>query len=429
MGIKGSIQRSIRVGRSAIAVTAAITLACIMGASTATAAELAPQTKFRMKVVQWIPVKSAYEEWGALGGEFTVSSNGDIALPVVGQFAVSGMDTQTFAAEVASRLQKQTGLVNKPEVSIEIMDYPPIYVSGDVANPGEYKFREGMTVMQALAVAGGERRATDDAAETLRLVSDLRGSSDEIVRVTARIARLQAEQDGADDVTFPSIPEADTLGAADEIFQRERILFKARTEELERQTKSLTELRDLFNQEIGVLEQKREASEQGKTSAEKELAGVSSLVDKGFAVAARKSEMERIVNGYKTDALDQTTAIMRARQGAAEATRNLDSLQDRRRSDAAREMQDAKAALTQVKLKRDTAQKLLSDLMVQATPDGSNRASLNLSIVRTVDKKATQIDADETTMLLPGDVVSARISASNTGGAQKAAGTSGSASQ
>ncbi len=426
MVIKGS--NSIRVGRSAIAVTAAIALACIMGASAATAAELTPQTKLRMKVVQWIPVKSAYEEWGALGGEFTVSSTGEIALPVVGQFAVSGMDTEAFAKEVATRLQKQTGLVNKPEVSIEIVEYPPVYVAGDVTSPGEYKYREGMTVMQALAVAGGERRGINDSTETLRLVSDLRGSSDEIVRATARIARLQAEQDGADDVTFPSIPEADTLGAADEIFQRERILFKARIEELERQTKSLTELRDLFNQEIAVLEQKREASEQGEASAQKELAGVSSLVDKGFAVAARKSEMERVVNGYKTDALDQTTAIMRARQGVAEATRNLDSLQDRRRSDAAREMQDAKAALTQTKLKRDTAQRLLSDLMVQATPDGSNRASLKLSIVRTVDNKATQIDADETTMLQPGDVVSAKIS--STGDAKNGKPeTTGSASQ
>jgi polysaccharide export outer membrane protein len=266
-----------------------------------------------------------------------------------------------------------------------------------------------MTVMQAITVAGGQRRGADDAFATIRLISDLRSSNDQIVRLTAKIARLQAELDGAEKISFPNIPEIDSLGGSDEIFTRERILFEMQNEETERQVKSLTELRDLFSQEISVLEQKREASEMGVASAQRELEGVSKLVEKGFAIASRKSDMERMVMGFKSDTLDQTTAIMRARQGIAEATRNLDSLQDRRRSEAAKEMQDAKNAIQQEMFKRDTTQKLLVNSMSQPAQAGVDEPAVDLAIVRIVNGEATEIEATEMTMLQPGDVVNAKL--------------------
>lgn len=404
MGIKGSTFDSLRIRRSAIVIASALAFACALETA-AMAAELVPQTKFRVKVVQWIPVKSAYEEWTALGGQFTVSNNGNIALPVVGQISAKGMDTEAFADEVANRLQKKTGLVNKPEVSIEIVEYPPVYVTGNVMTPGEYKYREGMTVMQAVALGGGPKRLADEET-TVKLLSDLRTQSDTILLETARIARLQAEINGEDQVTFPDVAQLDASGEASGVFERERILFEARVEELNRQTKSLQELRDLFEAEIKVLEQKRAANDEAVQRAEKELQGVSTLVDKGFAIAARKSEMERVVTSMKSDSLDQTTAIMRARQGAAEATRNLEGLTDRRRSEAAADLQTAKSNLDQSRAKRDMAQRLLLQSMMPMSGTGDNSLStVAYSIIRNVDGSAKTLDATEITALLPGDVL------------------------
>ena len=402
MGFKSSIFNPLRIGRSAVAVTAALAMTCMLG-SAAGAAELVPQTKFRLKVVQWVPVKSSYEEWGALGGEFTVGNNGDITLPVVGHLSTNGMDTDAFGEEVAKRIQKQTGLVSKPEVSIAIVEYPPVYVTGNVVKPGEYKYREGMTVMQAIALGGGQRRLDDDAS--LKMLNDIKSQNDEILLATARIARLQAEIDGADKITFPDVSQIDISGAAQGVFDREKILFDARVEELDRQTKSLTELRDLFNAEINVLQQKQAANDEAVKSAEKELQGVSTLVDKGFAVAARKSEMQRVVSSMKSDSLDQATAIMRARQGIAEATRNLDGLEDRRRSDAAADLQASKALLEQTKLKRDMTQRLLFQAMTQSPDASDGQAKVSYTIIRYADGKASSMDASDVTVLLPGDVV------------------------
>lgn len=372
------------------------------------AADLVPQTKFRVKIIQWMPVKSAYEQWDALGGEFIVSTNGDVTLPVVGQLKAASIDTETLANEIAERLQKKTGLVTKPDVSVEIVEYPPVYVVGDVTTPGQYTYREGMTVMQAVALGGGTRRS--DGASVLQLLSDMRAQNDEVLLNTARIARLEAELNGADKVTFPDVSQIDPMGMMQGVFQREQILFDARAEELARQSKSLEELRDLFNAEIEVLNQKRESSDQAVKNAEKELAGVSSLVDKGFAVASRKSEMERVVSSFKSDSLDQSTAIMRARQGVAEATRNLDALRDRRRSDAAADLQTSKAQLEQAKVRRDLTQRLLFEAMGTTNFDPASRDNLlAYTIVRNVKGKPESFEATEITQLQPGDVINAKF--------------------
>ena len=48
---------------------------------------------------------------------------------------------------------------------------------------------------------------------------------------------------------------------------------------------------------------------------QKEFAVVSALVEKGLAVASRKTDLEHAMAGFRTERLDQVTAVMRARQG------------------------------------------------------------------------------------------------------------------
>ncbi len=126
-----------------------------------------------------------------------------------------------------------------------------------------------------------------------------------------------------------------------------------------------------------MLEQKIAAGDAGIASLEKELTGVTSLVEKGIAVAARQSETERLLASYRADRLDQVTAVMRARQGVAEATRNLDGLRDRRRTEIASDLQTEQSSLEQAMLKREVAQKLLLDLLATgpAGVGGSHPAS------------------------------------------------------
>lgn len=405
-----------RMSRTRLSSVAAVAflagaLALLPGPGQAADAGLSPQTKIRVTVLQWMPMKGAYEEWTALGGEFVVSDAGSIVLPVIGAIPVGSMDSTALANEIARRIQAKTGLVNKPDTTVEITEFPPIYVVGDVNKPGEYKFRNGLTVLQAVALSGGELQPGESTSkDEIQLVGSLQGLAVEMLRIEARIARLQAEMTGSATIAFPSVPPGVDGKVAADVYAQEKTIFVARANEIDRQTKSLTELRDLFSAEIGVLEEKIKATDVGIKSTETEFANIKTLVEKGLAIASRQSELERALADYRAERLDQVTAIMRARQNITEATRNLEGLHDKQQTDVASQIQTEQGNLEQLAQKRDTAQKLLLDVLSRKDRTAlSGGGEAELTITRSRLGAQVTIPATEATALMSGDVVQVRL--------------------
>jgi polysaccharide export outer membrane protein len=105
-----------------------------------------------------------------LTGEFRVSDQGTIALPLAGTVKASGRTPRELEDAVAGALKKGD-LLRKPSVSVEVATYRPIYVLGEVNKPGQYPYQPGMTVVSAAAVAGGfTYRAVEDYASVVRMV-------------------------------------------------------------------------------------------------------------------------------------------------------------------------------------------------------------------------------------------------------------------
>ncbi|MBY5766541.1 exopolysaccharide biosynthesis protein [Rhizobium leguminosarum] len=367
----------------------------------------APQTKIRLTIVQWMQSKGQYERWDALGGEYTVSDEGAVFLPFLGSVSVGNRDNPSLTNEIAKRLQEKIGLVQPPAVTIEILEYPPIYVVGDVTTPGQYKFRSGLTVLQSLAMSGGPFRATSlQQSQTIKLAGELREIDHSLLRSTAKLARLQAEMTGAKEIIFDQTLGVNQQYAAG-IYNEERVIFQARANALDRQSKALTELRDLLNSEVGMLGEKVQGSEDNIKSIEDQLTSVKTLVSKGLTVSSRQLDLERLLTTYRSDRLDLVTAIMRGRQAISETTRNLEGLYDTRRSEVASELQSEQASLDQLKLKREMTQKLLLDDL--AAGGSSNITDEALPLTFTVSRRSEgqirQFQASETTALIPGDVV------------------------
>ncbi|WEX91220.1 polysaccharide biosynthesis/export family protein [Sinorhizobium garamanticum] len=398
--------------RSARFAAALAIVGAVSAPARADAPELAPQTKIRLSIMQWMPTKGEYVPW-ALGGEFVVSATGSISVPVIGTVVVGNLDKAQLSAEIAERLKAKIGLVEAPETTVEIVAYPPVYVVGDVTTPGEYGFRPGLTALQALAMGGGPFRETtpEQSQDKISLVGELQGIDNALLRSTARIARLQAEMSGAKEIPFAQPLAADgALVAA--IQDRERIIFSTRANLLARQSKSLSELRDLLNEEIRVLEEKVKGADASIEAAERELKGVRTLVERGVAVASRQSELERDLTNDRAGRLDFLTAIMRARQSISETTRNLAGLYDNRQAEIASELQSEQAALEQLKLKRTTTEKQLLDKLSAAEGSAQRgEEAITFVIVRRGGGKIGEFPASETTALMPGDVVKVVTSA------------------
>ncbi|WP_284944671.1 polysaccharide biosynthesis/export family protein [Acidisoma cladoniae] len=89
-----------------------------------------------------------------LTGRFTVNDRGQISVPLLGQIPASGLTTDQLEASIEDDLKEKKILLN-PSVSVEIAEYRPIFILGEVVKPGQYPYEPGMTALTTVAIAGG----------------------------------------------------------------------------------------------------------------------------------------------------------------------------------------------------------------------------------------------------------------------------------
>jgi polysaccharide export outer membrane protein len=83
-----------------------------------------------------------------------VRPDGFITLPMVGEVQAEGRTTVELEQDIARRLQKY---VQSPRVTVMVREVNSarVFVTGEVQKPGAYPLRGNVTVLQALAMAGG----------------------------------------------------------------------------------------------------------------------------------------------------------------------------------------------------------------------------------------------------------------------------------
>lgn len=89
-----------------------------------------------------------------LTGNYTVADNGQISIPLLGPVSARNLTLVQLQGAIVSDLQKKNLVIN-PGVSVQIDQFRPFFILGEVAKPGQYPYVEGMTVLTAAAIAGG----------------------------------------------------------------------------------------------------------------------------------------------------------------------------------------------------------------------------------------------------------------------------------
>jgi polysaccharide export outer membrane protein len=96
-----------------------------------------------------------------LSGEFEVDSGGRITMPLVGDLRVVDSTVNDVEAMIVDVLSPD--YLQNPVVSVEVLTYRDFFIIGEVANPGPYAYVGKMTVITAVAMAGGfTYRAVED---------------------------------------------------------------------------------------------------------------------------------------------------------------------------------------------------------------------------------------------------------------------------
>jgi polysaccharide export outer membrane protein len=86
-------------------------------------------------------------------GEYELDPSGYLSLPLAGTLPASGSTKVQLEQSITTALK--SNYLKDPKVTVDVVNYRPIYVLGEVQKPGEYPFRSGLNVMSAIAVAGG----------------------------------------------------------------------------------------------------------------------------------------------------------------------------------------------------------------------------------------------------------------------------------
>jgi polysaccharide export outer membrane protein len=104
-----------------------------------------------------------------LSNIYIVDGAGKISMPLIGAFRVAGLSTTQLEREIAGRLRN--GFIREPHVSVEVEQYRPFFVLGEVNQSGQFPFVSGMTAQTAVAIAGGfSPRAERDQVEITRQI-------------------------------------------------------------------------------------------------------------------------------------------------------------------------------------------------------------------------------------------------------------------
>ena len=101
-----------------------------------------------------------------LNGDYVVDGGGSVQLPLIGSVRAAGLTVAEFQKQVATKFGD--GYLVNPNVEVDVVNYRPFYIIGEVKAPGQYPYVNGMSILNAVALAGGFTDRADKSEVYIR---------------------------------------------------------------------------------------------------------------------------------------------------------------------------------------------------------------------------------------------------------------------
>ena len=398
---------------------AAITLFEILGISSVWADDyvLGPQDKLKIRVFEWRPMAGSAVEWAPLTGEFVVSTAGNLSMPIIGTVPAAGMTLEQVSEIIGERLKTQVGMQKRPNASVEVAEYRPFFLTGLVTRPGRYSYSPGLTVVQALSMAGGTFGLIDPnlvglQRDALVARGDLRTLEVERLSLLARQARLDAVTQDQPAITFPSeLTSRAGDATVDRMMREEQDLFDTRQRSLSTEIDALNQAKLLASNQIEALNSKAVSLAKQIELANKDVGTVSKLISQGLTVSSRELGANQNLAQLQSQNLDVALANLKARRDVAKADGDIADANNRYRVQALTEATEVRDRLASNREKTTTTRGLLENIQARAPAAAANMAAddslrtLVTTIDRIVDGTLRTIVVGDNDPVLPGDVI------------------------
>lgn len=352
-------------------------------------------------------ILSSLVERTELTGDYVVQSDGLVFLPLLGpNLAASISSTQL---EEALRASFQREFQGEVSVAIQLIEREPVYVAGDIAQPGNFRYVPGMTVMHALALAGASDRVGTDQWRQLDLTRErerLQQSESRLTGIVARSIAL-ARSTGRDEQglmqhlqTLAGGPTAEKLSAeAIALRDLEMAVIDAEAEAREMVLASLADERTIMEQSI--------------RDAEAAMLDRAARVDLLMDLRQRGATTDQNVHVARTDLAtarsvwnELRAAMARLERSVAEVTAQARQSEIAADAAVARELHLLGASRIQEETTRSIMAQALINLGSVATTQLANaKNEMQFEIVRRTPQGLEHIEANSFTEMHPGDML------------------------
>ncbi|WFP93069.1 polysaccharide biosynthesis/export family protein [Ensifer adhaerens] len=347
----------------------------------------------------------------------TIATDGAAAFPLIGTFKIEGRTIPEAVDALRSEyLSRQ--LLTDPKLSLSIVTVRPVLILGEVRTPGSFAYYPGLTVEQAVGLAGGPQTAMSNPADRILAQAKLRGTIEEtdveIVREAVYTARLYAQLRGSEKVDLKDIPESvkmyvDETSVGPVVAIEEKIL---KTDLL-----STRNQMEILNQSImqteaslTILDKLKEQQEEVVALNEQVEARTLALRKRELNTESELSRVKMATSSEKSRLLELISEIGRSNRELANLKLQLETLKANREKEILTLLQEREATLKKLETQRQTTKEQMV-LMAAAAVDSSKQEQV--SFLYKIDretgrgeaKSRQSIEATNVTAVLPGDVI------------------------
>ena len=334
---------------------------------------------------------------------FVLDLDGQISVSLVGVIKAEG----STIAELRDKLQQ----ILPRDIAVDMVDYSPVYIDGDVVKPGEQRFRPNMTVRQAVALAGGYEvmryHLVDPVIQSADLGADYETFWTEQAREQARFARLKAELNNEAQLgagPAESLPVSNQLQS--DIVNNESQQLALWHSDFDKEIESLTRAIKSATDQLAELVEQRDKEKEGAAADSEELQRLSAFNKQGDVTSNRVVDARRAMLLSSTRELqteEQIVQITREREGYI---RRIEKFREEGRSAILKEIEDSQLRLAAVNARiAATADKMVYTSTMRSQLPLSKLGGPSVTIVRGDRGNRSKTEASEDSVLEPGDVI------------------------
>jgi polysaccharide biosynthesis/export protein len=346
----------------------------------------------------------------------SIDVDGDIVLTLAGSVHVAGLPLSEVTEKIKNayanlpiRIRAPDGRINvmqayPEEVTVRMSEYRPIYIAGDVSNPGALTYTPHMTVERAIALAGGLERIRAKSKDLVLERIDLEGE---------RELLLAEEKISTENVNYLKLLLNDSLDPKQT--SAVELSGDANLSAVEKAVRlRMLEGHKHYQNEVRSVEGLIDRAKSQTKSIEQQYLRLKELCDSQTALVAKISnsalpplqvlQQQRDL-GMTLERLGQLeTQLAEAKKAEETLIRQLSRTKEERKNTLLTELQDSLSKLRSVASRQSTIEDKLNYL---GGASGTNTRASDTDVETVIQRDISnqRVDAAYKTELSPGDIL------------------------